>query len=111
MAIVNLDQLTTEQTYGLKYDLQQINAMIEQENTNIANYNANRPVSEPERSLKPLVTLQEQADKTLSERLMQSYRQLLSYKQSVAINKFNEADVSTQSQVLSILGVPDIVPE
>lgn len=109
MAIVNLDQLTTEQTDGLKYDLKQVNAMIEQENQSIEAYNASRPQGEPEKELKPLRTLQTQADHTVSERFMQSYYQLLSYKQSVAIGKFNEADSDTQSQVLEILGVPDIV--
>lgn len=111
MAIVNLDQLTSEQLYGIKFDLQQINAMIAQENASIEQYNANRPESEPEKPLRPLFTLQEQADRTASERFMQSYNQLLSYKQNMAINMFNAADAQTQEEVLTILGVPSVVQD
>lgn len=107
--IVNLKELSETQTWGLKYELQNLNAQTVQQNTQIEQYNATRPINQPERNLLPVMTLQQYADKVLTDRANQAYSSLVSYKQNLAIQLFNNASAEKQAEALAILEVPDVV--
>ncbi len=107
--LVNIDQLSQEQTWGLQFELQQVNQQIAQENLQAQAYNLTRQVSQPEREIKPEVMLKEYVNKVLTDRANQAYQNLVAHKQRIAIELFNAAPLEKQAEALSILGVPDIV--
>lgn len=107
--LVDITQLTENQTAGLTYEYQRLNVALAAENEGITQYNASRPVSEPEKALKELYTLETYAAKMLTDKADQAYQNLLAYKETIFKQKFYEADAETQNSVLTTLGVPDVV--
>lgn len=107
--MVDLTLLTADQTAGLQFEMMQLNANLTIENERITQYNANRPVSQPEQPLKTLWTVQTYANSLVTARCDQAYTNLLAYKERIFKEKFYTADAVKQQQVLDILGVPPVV--
>ena len=101
--------MTQEQQWGLEYLLQLHNEGIAARNATLADRNRmiprDQPLLEPEKEL----TVQEYIDLEVSRMGDRGYQQLVARKVELTREAFAQASPEQQTELLTMLGVPDIL--
>jgi hypothetical protein len=104
--IVNLNELTQEQIWGIQYAKQLANNLIVAENERIENYNA---TNDPNLPLLDLLTDQTYIDGVVTKACDSYYNQLVSAKEAMALTLFRQLNPTEQQALLEQLQVPDVI--
>lgn len=107
--IVDLNELSQTQRWGLQFMLKKINDGINLENQNITNYNNNLLEGGIPIDLIPLKTEQEYANEYIQSYCNLLYIDLVEYKKQVALQLFDSLSPEAQAQLVQSLGIPDIL--
>lgn len=104
--IVNLNELTQEQLWGIQYATQIANGPIVAENNRIENYNVD---NDPNLPLLDLLTDQTYIDGIVEKACNSYFQQLISAKEEMALTLFRQLNPTEQQALLEQLQVPDVI--
>ncbi len=101
--------LTQEQVWGIQYVLQYVaNPPIVKENEQIASANEGKPLEE-QQPLKELFTEESYIQHVIKMAADDYYKQLLKYKESAALQMFNNLSEEEKAALVAQLQIPDVV--
>lgn len=108
--MIDLSQLSQTQAWGLSYACLQANKIIENENNQIEQANANLPEGEVAKPLKELFTNESYIESVIKNACDSYYRQLVDTKKAMAMQMFDELTTEEQAALVAQLGIPDVLP-
>jgi Spy/CpxP family protein refolding chaperone len=108
--MIDLNQLTQEQRWGVDFATLEANKPIQTENEQINASNASAKQADKE-PLKELFTSQSYLESVIRSACDSYYKQLVDFKKKSALQMFDSLTPEQQAALVAQLHIPDVLPE
>jgi len=108
--MIDLNQLTQEQRWGVDFATLEANKPIQTENEQIKASNASAKQAD-KKPLKELFTPQSYLESVMRSACDSYYKQLVDFKKKSALQMFDSLSPEQQAALVAQLQIPDVLPE
>jgi len=108
--MIDLNQLTQEQRWGVDFATLEANKPIQTENEQINASNASAKQAD-KKPLKELFTPQSYLESVMRSACDSYYKQLVDFKKKSALQMFDSLTPEQQAALVAQLHIPDVLPE